>query len=190
MRPIHVAYGLIGCFFVAERFLRQGESAKSLQAGQADRGSTRAIGATFGLALLTLLLAPLLNRLSIGRLRGKRLAWGGIVAMLAGLVIRIWAVRVLGSFYTRTLRTGTEQRLVAEGPYRLVRHPGYLGTLLLWLGAGIATSNWIAATAISLPMLGSYWYRIQAEEAMLAHTFPREYQSYAVRTWRLIPFIY
>jgi len=70
------------------------------------------------------------------------------------------------------------------------RHPGYLGDLLLRFGAGIATSNWIAATAISLSMIGSYWYRIQAEEAMLANAFPQEYQSYAVHTWRLIPFIY
>jgi|SRR6266566_1026850 len=45
MWPIRAAYGIIGCFFVAERLLRQGESAKSLQEGQADRGSTRAIGA-------------------------------------------------------------------------------------------------------------------------------------------------
>src|SRR3989442_1487212 len=135
MRPIHVAYGLMGCFFVAERLLRQGESAKSLQEGQADRGSTRAIGAAFGLTLLTLLVAPLLSRRGIGRLRSERMAWSGIAAMLSGLVLRIWASRVLGSFYTRTLRTEAHQHLIAEGPYRLVRHPGYLGALLLWLGA-------------------------------------------------------
>src|SRR5262245_19082645 len=149
MRPIHVAYGLISCFFVAERFLRQGESARSLQAGQADRGSTRAVGAAFGLALLTLLAAPLLNRQRVGRLRDERLAWSGIAAMLAGLVLRVWAIRVLGSFYTRTLCTDAQQHLVSEGPYRLVRHPGYLGDLLMWFGAGIATSNWVAAAAIS-----------------------------------------
>src|SRR5215471_9940075 len=190
MRPIYVAYGLIGCFFVTERFLRQGESARSLQPGQADRGSTRAIGAAFGLALLTLLVAPLLNRQKIGRLRGESLAWSGIIPMLAGLALRVWAVRVLGSFYTRTLQTDAQQHLVLEGPYRLVRHPGYLGDLLMWFGAGIATSNWIAAAAISLPMIGSYWYRVKVEEAMLANAFPREYQNYAARTWRLIPFIY
>jgi protein-S-isoprenylcysteine O-methyltransferase Ste14 len=110
--------------------------------------------------------------------------------MLTGLALRIWASRVLGSFYTRTLRTEAEQHLIAEGPYRLIRHPGYLGSLLLWLGAGLATSNWIAVTAISFPTLGSYWYRIQAEEAMLANAFPQEYQGYASRTWRLIPLIY
>jgi protein-S-isoprenylcysteine O-methyltransferase Ste14 len=190
MRPIRVAYALIGCFFVAERLLRQGESAKSFQEGPADRGSTRALGAAFGLALLALLFAPLLSRRGIGRLPSERGAWGGIAAMLTGLALRIWASRVLGSFYTRTLRTDTQQRLIAEGPYRLVRHPGYLGVLLLWLGAGLATSNWITLTTISFPMLGSYWYRMQAEEAMLAATFPQAYQSYASYTWRLIPFIY
>lgn len=190
MRPLRVAYCLIGFFFVAERFLRQGENSKSLKAGQEDRGSTRAIGASFGLALLTLLFAPFLNRRGIGRLHSERLAWGGIVAMLSGLMLRIWAIRVLGSFFTRTLRTDTEQHLIEEGPYGLVRHPGYLGDLLMWIGAGTATSNWIAATVISLPMLGSYWYRMQAEEAMLTHAFPKEYQIYTAYTWRLIPFVY
>jgi protein-S-isoprenylcysteine O-methyltransferase Ste14 len=147
MRPLRVTYGLIGCFFVMERLLRQGESAKSFQEGQADRGSTRAVGAAFGLALLVLLMAPLLNGRGIGRLRGERVGWGGVAAMVAGLVLRMWANRVLGSFYTRTLRTEAEQRLIEEGPYRLVRHPGYLGSLLLWLGAGVATGNWMAVMA-------------------------------------------
>jgi len=190
MWPIRVAYGLIGCFFVAERLLRQGESAKSLQEGQADRGSTRAIGAAFGLVMLAMLVAPLLNRQSIGRYHGEKAAWSGIAAMLTGLVLRIWASRVLGAFYTRTLRTAAGQHLIADGPYRLVRHPGYLGNLLLWFGAGVATSNWIVSSAIAFFMVRAYRYRIRAEEAMLADAFPREYQGYASRTWRLIPFIY
>jgi protein-S-isoprenylcysteine O-methyltransferase Ste14 len=190
MRPLRIAYVLIGCFFVAERLLRQGRDAKSMQAGPADRESTRAIGAAFGLALLALLIAPLLNWRGIGRLPHGRAAWGGVVAMLTGLILRIWAIRVLGSFYTRTLRTQAQQHLIAEGPYRLVRHPGYLGDLLLWLGAAITTSNWIAVIGISLPMSGSYWYRMHVEEEMLAHAFPQGYQSYASHTWRLIPFIY
>jgi hypothetical protein len=66
MRPLPVAYSLVGSFFVVERLLRQGENARSMQEGSADRGSTRAIGSAFGLALLALLVAPLLNRLRIG----------------------------------------------------------------------------------------------------------------------------
>jgi len=190
MWPIRVAYGLIGCFLVTERLLRQGESAKSLEEGQADRGSTRAIGTAFGLAMLAMLVAPFMNRLKIGRYHGEKAAWSGIAVMLTGLVLRIWATRVLGSFYTRTLRTAEEQHLIADGPYRLVRHPGYLGNLLLWLGAGVASANWIMATAITFFMVRAYGYRIRAEEAMLADAFPQEYEGYASRTWRLIPFIY
>ena len=190
MRPISVAYSLIGCFFVVERLLRKGKDARSLKEGLADRGSTRAVGTAFGLALLALLVAPLLNWIKLGSIRSKTSAWGGIGAMLAGLVLRIWAIRVLGSFYTRTLRTAPEQRLIAEGPYRLVRNPDYLGDILLWVGAGFATGNWITLAAIAFPMLNAYRSRIHAEEAMLADAFPQEYQSYADRTWRLIPLIY
>jgi Isoprenylcysteine carboxyl methyltransferase (ICMT) family len=52
-------------------------------------------------------------------------AWGGVALMGGGLVLRVWAARVLGAFYTRTLRTSAGQRVVAEGPYRLVRHPDH-----------------------------------------------------------------
>ncbi len=190
MRPLLVAYSLIGSFFVVERLLRQGESARSMQEGHMDRGSTRAIGTAFGLALLALLVAPLLNRLRIGRLLSETAAWGGIAVMLSGLTLRIWASRELGAFYTRTLRTDVGQHLIDEGPYGLVRHPGYLGSLLLWLGAGIATANGIVTAMIILPLVRAYQYRIRAEEAMLADTFPQEYPNYARRTWRLIPFIY
>ena len=97
---------------------------------------------------------------------------------------------MLGAFYTRTLRTSAEQRLIEDGPYRLVRNPGYLGDLLLWLGAGFAAANWIVLAIIIFPMLRVYRSRIKAEEAMLADAFPQEYSGYARRTWRLIPFLY
>lgn len=83
VRPIHMAYGLLGVFFVTEPLLWQGKEASSRQAGPADRGSTRLIGATFGFALVALLLAPVLNRWKVGRFRSQRVAWGGVTAMLA-----------------------------------------------------------------------------------------------------------
>ncbi|HEV7236218.1 MAG TPA: methyltransferase, partial [Ktedonobacteraceae bacterium] len=150
MRPIGAAYGIIGSFMVIERLLRQGKEAKSMVEGREDRGSTRGIGDAFGASLLALLVAPLLNRVKLGRLRNQSAAWSGIVAMLAGLSLRIWASRILGSFYTRTLRTSKEQHIIVEGPYQLVRNPGYLGDILLWFGAGIASANWIVLVVIVL----------------------------------------
>jgi len=190
MKPIKIAYSLIGSFFVIERLFRKGEAARSLEEGHADRGSTRAIGVAFGIALLALLIAPLLNRLKFGRMQSKTLSWSGICAMVVGLMLRIWALRMLGTFYTRTLKTSTEQRLIEDGPYRVVRNPGYLADLLLWLGAGFASANWIVLVTIAFPMVRAYQNRIKAEEAMLAEAFPQDYDRYASRTWRLIPFLY
>ena len=147
VRPIHIAYGLLVFFFVTEPLLRQGKAASSLQEDPTDRGSTKLIGATFGLALFAVLVAPLLNWWRVGRFRSKTLAWSGIMVMLSGLALRIWAVRVLGAFYTRILQTSTQQHLVTKGPYRLVRHPGYLADLLMWFGAGFATAETTPPTA-------------------------------------------
>jgi protein-S-isoprenylcysteine O-methyltransferase len=140
--------------------------------------------------MLALLIAPLLDRLRVGRILNEKSAWGGIVVMLGGLTLRIWASRVLGAYYTRTLRTEEGQHLIREGPYRLIRHPGYLGDILMWLGAGLATANGAVIALINIPLVRAYRYRMRTEEAMLAYTFPQEYQDYARRTSRLIPFIY
>lgn len=122
-RPARVAYVCLGCYLVAERLLRRGHEARDMKEDEEDRGTTRGVGRAFGLSLLILSVAPLLNRGGRGRGVGTRVAWGGVVLMGGGLALRVWAARVLGALYTRTLRTSTAQRLVAEGPYRLVRHP-------------------------------------------------------------------
>jgi protein-S-isoprenylcysteine O-methyltransferase Ste14 len=185
-----VAYALLACFVLAERLLRQSPEAASLEAGQADQGTTRAVGSAFGQSLMALLAALLLNRVRLGRVAAAKPAWSGVAAMAVGLTIRVWAARVLGAFYTRTLRTSTTQTLVQDGPYRLVRHPGYLGVLVLWLGAGLASANAPVAAFIATVMGRAYRKRIRSEEALLAATFGEEYVAYSRRTWRLIPWVY
>jgi protein-S-isoprenylcysteine O-methyltransferase Ste14 len=110
--------------------------------------------------------------------------------MAVGLTLRIWAARVLGACYTRTLRTSAAQPLVEAGPYHVVRHPGYLGVLMLWLGAGLAAANVVVAGCIALWSGRAYHKRIRSEEALLTATFGEEYTAYARRTWRLLPWIY
>ena len=147
-------------------------------------------GRAFGQSLFAPAVAPLLNRWRLGRLTVLGMAWGGIAAMMAGLTVRVWAARVLGAFYTRTLRTSSTQSLVEEGPYRLVRHPGYLAVLLLWLGAGLASANVLVAGLITVSMGRAYRRRISSEEAMLTDTFGEDYVAYTRRTRRLIPWVY
>ncbi len=117
-------------------------------------------------------------------------SWLGLVIMLLGLALRVWSMRALGAYYSRTLRVTDAQVIVTQGPYRVVRHPGYLGTILLWVGSGLALANWIATVGVALLMLGVYGYRIRSEEGMLLTTFGEHYREYCRHTWRLLPFLY
>jgi protein-S-isoprenylcysteine O-methyltransferase Ste14 len=186
-----VSYLLLGFFLVLQRVLRRGEQARSLRPSREDRGTTRLIGLAFGLSALALILAPLLNRFEVAHLGpGFPVGWVGIALMLGGLALRCWANAVLGRFYTSTLRLAEGQQIVTEGPYRLVRHPGYGGALLLWAGAGLASQNWLAAGTILTLMSVAYAYRIRSEESMLLTAFGEKYRGYMQSTWRLVPWVF
>ncbi len=182
-----LAYGFVVGFLALERLLRRGSSARSLETTDADRGSTRLIGASLGTAFV---LPPILNLLHIGRMSSTIARWLGIGIMSLGLVMRIWSMHTLGAAYSRTLRVGESQAIVTQGPYRLIRHPGYLGTILLWSGSGPALGNWVATILLPFMMLVVYGHRIRSEEAMLRTTFGDPYIEYCRHTPRLLPFLY
>jgi protein-S-isoprenylcysteine O-methyltransferase len=191
LTPIVVAYVLLGGFLVLQRVMRRGEEARSLRPPPADRGSTRLLGAAFGLGILALAGAPALNAAGIAVIDlGPFLGWVGVAVMVGGLAVRLWSQAVLGRYYTSTLRHADDQPVLASGPYRVLRHPGYAGLLLAWLGAGLAAANWAVALAIALLMIVAYSYRIAAEEAMLFDALGERYREYTARTWRLVPYVY
>lgn len=193
MNPIVIlttllGYLVIGIFFGIESGLRKGDEAKSFKAGQFDQRSTQAIGLAYLVSIPALLVSWLLNFLKTG-LAPVWIGWIGVALALAGLLMRRWANRVLGAFYTRTLKVADGQFIIQNGPYRLIRHPGYLGSILMWVGAAIATSNWIVTLIVLVAMLAAYHYRMNSEEAMLLET-QKDYAEYCKHTKRLLPFIY
>ncbi len=185
-----IAYVVLVAFLVIEGRLRQDEQAKRLQAGASDQSSTCRVGLSFGACIVMLLVTPLLNLAGIGRIERAEVGWIGVAVALIGIGLRVWAAVVLGRFYTRTLLTSDDQQIVERGPYRLIRHPGYLGVLLLWIGTALATTNGIAIVVIVVLMSTAYSYRIGVEETMLASRFGQDYDAYRKHTWKLIPLLY
>jgi len=185
------AYLLVFLYLFTDARLRSSKKAASLENTATDRQSTLRLVQAFGVSMVLLLLAPLFNYFHLGQAGSEGfLGWFGVLLMVLGIALRAWSTRVLGRFYTRTLLTDAGQRVVQEGPYRLVRHPGYSGSLLIWIGAGLAVSNWIALTLVTLVCLIAYIYRMRSEEAMLVARFGQEYEEYRRRTKRLIPYLY
>jgi protein-S-isoprenylcysteine O-methyltransferase Ste14 len=185
-----LAYLLIGAYFIIERRLRQGEAALNLKASNTDEGSSRLLWGSSIVGLLGLLLAPILNTYRIFSIDWPAIAWIGIGLMIAGLCLRYWAAQEMGAFYTRTLQVLPEHHVIETGPYRLIRHPGYLGTSLLAWGAGLALQNGLVMLVVIVSDFVAKYYRIKVEENMLAQSLGDAYHAYRTRTQRIIPFIY
>jgi protein-S-isoprenylcysteine O-methyltransferase Ste14 len=156
--------------------------ARSLQAGRQDRGSTAVLVVAYVVAVSVPALLP-------AGLAPVPVAcrWLGVALAAGGLFLRAWAMRALGASYTRTLWTDDAQGLVTAGPCRVLRHPGYAGSLAVWVGYAATRGEAAVLLAVLLLLSGAYAWRIRAEEAMLADRFGAGYRAYAARTKRLVP---
>jgi protein-S-isoprenylcysteine O-methyltransferase len=120
----------------------------------------------------------------------RALHWPGLALLLAGLALRMWAVRTLREFFTVDVAIQEGHQLVRTGPYRLLRHPAYTGVLASFAGLGLCSGSWISAVIIFVPICGAFLYRIAVEERALRAAFPEAYPAYAAATARLVPWIY
>jgi protein-S-isoprenylcysteine O-methyltransferase Ste14 len=122
---------------------------------------------------------------------GGSLVFGaGIALMCSGVALRIWSIRTLGRYFTFVVMTSTDQPVITSGPYRFVRHPGYLGVMLVLVGIGISYGNLLSLAALVLIPAVGFVYRIQVEEAALSATLGSAYTTYALRRKRLVPFLW
>jgi protein-S-isoprenylcysteine O-methyltransferase Ste14 len=114
----------------------------------------------------------------------------GIAVWVCGSLFRFYSMRILGRFFTYDVAISDGQHVVDEGPYRWLRHPSYLGSLIAEIGFGMALTNWLAMVLPVLCLGAAYAYRIRLEETVLLQGLGTPYRDYMQRTWRLIPFVF
>ena len=114
----------------------------------------------------------------------------GLVLLLAGIILRGWAFKTLGRYFTFTVMVSADQPVISAGPYRLLRHPSYTGLLLGCAGIGLASANWVALAGLTLLPLALLLWRIQVEENALLATLGEPYRRYAAQHKRLVPLVW
>jgi protein-S-isoprenylcysteine O-methyltransferase Ste14 len=155
-----------------------------------DRGSLIVVVILWGAGIvLDFLLSFFLPQAAISWKRSE-IFFIGITFMLAGISLRLYAMALLGRYFTFDVAIHSGQQVIEAGPYRYVRHPSYTGALLTLTGFGLALGN-LAGLLVAVACLGfAYSYRIPVEEAALLEALGDPYQQYRKRTWRLVPFLY
>jgi protein-S-isoprenylcysteine O-methyltransferase Ste14 len=114
----------------------------------------------------------------------------GLLLMLAGIAVRWSGIWTLRRFFSANVAVQSDHRLVIAGPYRWVRHPGYFGGWLMFVGLAVALANWMALILVAVFTIPAFYYRIRVEEQALRGAFPEEYASYADRVRKFIPFVW
>jgi protein-S-isoprenylcysteine O-methyltransferase Ste14 len=116
--------------------------------------------------------------------------WTGLAFILAGIVVRGVATATLWRFFTVDVAIAERHDLIEHGLYAFVRHPAYSGSILSFVGLGVAFGNWLSVGIVALVIVIAFSYRIAVEERALIAFFGDRYRDYMRRTKRLIPGIY
>lgn len=100
----------------------------------------------------------------------RTLASGAAVCAV-GETLRLWAAGHIEK----------SREVTSSGPYRLVRHPLYVGSSIIALGIVIVANSLIVTTLVAFYVLGTLLAAVKAEESHLREKFGGQYDAYATR---------
>ncbi len=108
--------------------------------------------------------------------------------VLSGYIFVFLVLRE-NSYASRIIEIEKGQKVITTGPYAIVRHPMYMGVLLMYLFTPLALGSYWASIFF-LPLFPLIVVRLLNEEEMLLRELPG-YKEYCQKTrYRLIPFIW
>jgi protein-S-isoprenylcysteine O-methyltransferase Ste14 len=139
-------------------------------------------------AFITVLVFPVIDhRLSWSVVPPYAVVAGDALVAL-GFVI-VFLVFKANTFASSIIEVEAEQKVVSTGPYAVVRHPMYIGALIMLLGVPLALGSWWGLVTI-IPITLVLVWRLLEEENVLARRLPG-YSDYRSKVrYRLVPLIW
>ncbi len=101
----------------------------------------------------------------------------GFILVIIGIAIRLWASGHIKK----------DKVLATDGPYAIVRHPLYVGNIMLGLGFAIASGLWWSFPLLIGFLIGFYPPAIRREDEKLHRLFKEDWELWRRKTWALIP---
>ncbi len=112
----------------------------------------------------------------------------GLIVYIISSWFQIWAYKTMGDNYSNDIVIMKNHKLVTGGPFKIIRHPYYLGQILADLGAVAALLSYtiLILIIIEIPLLVM---RSLFEDKLLAKHFKEEFILFKKKTGLLLPFI-
>jgi protein-S-isoprenylcysteine O-methyltransferase Ste14 len=107
---------------------------------------------------------------------------------MAGVGFATWARRVLANNWSGDVALASEHALTRRGPYAIVRHPIYLGLLVTQAGMMLALGE-VRGLLFVFGMV-RLLRKAEQEDAVLRTAYPTEYEEYAGRVKRMVPWVW
>ena len=183
---IIIGFSYLYGFF--EIFMNLRQRSKSTVVSSGDKGS---LWLLYILITIGYILAFSIGTTKIGRIYHWNTFFAiGFILIVIGLIIRIQSIFSLRKQFTYSVAKIENHQLIETGLYRWIRHPGYLGQLIIFIGIPVSFSNWVAVILMMTPILIGYINRIKVEERFMSVQIGQKYIDYQKRTNRLIPMIW
>ena len=144
--------------------------------------------------LLIIVLNFILGLMNVGILESDQTRelfnYIGITLYVIGLSLRYISIIHLGRFFTRNVAVSDTHELISSGPYKILRHPLYLGLFLLSTSVPLFFSN-VLLTPFAYILMGYILnHRMVLEEHILESTLGQKYSIWKQSRYKFIPFIY
>ncbi|KAG2341997.1 hypothetical protein BDR05DRAFT_418444 [Suillus weaverae] len=134
----------------------------------------------------------------------------GTALAVTGGLLRWWCYRTLGRFFTFQLSVRKGHRIVTTGPYAVIRHPAYAGSIMQIIGIVIlhgSPTSWLRHSGVldipGLKLVVVAWlaaitllfiscvFRVSQEDEVLKSAFGDEWERWAKAVrYRLVPGVY
>jgi protein-S-isoprenylcysteine O-methyltransferase Ste14 len=156
--------------------------------GSEKEKSQRIIQSLMSIAFITVIVFPAIDhRLAWSTVPPYGIAAGDLLVALG--LLGIFFVFKENTYTSATIEVAAEQKVIATGPYALVRHPMYTAALVMLLGVPLALGSWWGLLTVIPITLVIVWRLLEEEKFLAKHL--SGYMAYMTKVrWRLLPSVW